>query len=571
MTLMKSTWTTVALLTLAGATPAGELLIEQRIGDDGALLVRYTPPQGVSELPLFDRSPTMATVWGEMAAPADRCAAVTLQPRVAVQLQAGCTSATFRITPRLLNRYAVYEPAFAIGRTAVMSYTGFYAAALPGHALRWRWLPEAGGRAIVDGRVHMQPVDRLIAADTVAMALQDEGRTAASWEALAANEYTFLGDAPLEALAGGVLVHDGAVDAGRLQAARETLARTTERLTRAYGVAPAGPWAVVANAPAGMRGFRGDVTAGRMMSLRFEPQAGDGGDTGVPHFVAHEVTHWWDTGVFRTDGDRPWIHEGHADWMAGLLAVEAGRMAASTWRELMDLALNGCQFARGDRAAASLPTGHHPHDDAYACGQVLWLLAQASRPRHGAPVDVAASPFRASTAPVDAKAVARWADGGDAGAMHRLLFDARPGFRTALARDWDAIVEARELKAGEPVPSSVGRRLAASLMSSLMASDCNGAISFWTQPDHFRIDSKAACRSLRGGMQVRRIAGLSPFDDPVGAWQAVGAACAASRPIELGSDGEPVSLTCPTTVPDLPIRHILRLRPQALERLGLAP
>lgn len=36
--------------------------------------------------------------------------------------------------------------------------------------------------------------------------------------------------------------------------------------------------------------------------------------------------------------------------------------------------------------------------------------------------------------------------------MHRLLFDPQQGFRSALLRGWSAVVEANELKAGEPVP-----------------------------------------------------------------------------------------------------------------------
>ena len=155
--------------------------------------------------------------------------------------------------------------------------------------------------------------------------------------------------------------------------------------------------------------------------------------------------------------------------------------------------------------------------------------------------------------------------------MHRLLFDAQLGFRSALLRDWGAVVEASELKAGEPVPGFLRGRLAGALMGALMAADCDGQMSFWTQPDHFRIDTLPACRGLRGNPQVRRIAGMSPFDDPTGAWQAMRAACAAGQAITLTTDGDPLSLACPATVPDMPIQQILRLRSQAVERLGLGP
>jgi hypothetical protein len=565
----------LAALAMAGAAAAGELLIEQRVTEDGTLLVRYTPPDGVRELPLFNRAPTMATVWGEMAAPVGNCASVAQKPRVTITLAEGCTSAIFRLKPRLLNRYAVNEPAFAVGSGAVMAYMGYYAVALPGHALHWRWTPGPGAHAVVAGQVSAQPIDRVLPAEQMTFAATDEGRTAAGFTAAAAHEYVLLGKAEIEALPGGALIHDQAIDAVRLGAVRESLLQVTARLARAYGTKPASPWAVVVNVPAGMQGFRGDVTSGRMMSLRFDaraPKDAAEADRTVRQFVAHEVTHWWDTGLFRTDGERPWIHEGHADWVAGLLAREAGQLDASAWRERIDIALNHCQFARGDRVSASLPTGHHKDDDAYACGQVLWMLAQWAQPRDGTPVDTAAFPFRGSTGPIDAKAVARWADGGDTGPMHRLLLDPRQGFRSALLRDWGDAIEASELKSGEPVPAAIRGRLGTALMVALMTADCDGALSFWTQADHFRIDTQPACRGLRGNPNVRRIAGVSPFDDPVGAWQAVRAACTAGQPVSLGIDaGEPIVLACPATVPDMPIQHALRLRPQAAERLGMAP
>jgi hypothetical protein len=567
--------TALALVSLSGLTSAGELLIEQRVTDDGALLVRYTPPDGVRELPLFNRSPTMQTVWGEMAAPVDRCAAVALKPRVTVTLAQDCASATFRVAPRLLHRYAINEPAFAVGSSAVMAYTGYYAAVLPGYVVRWRWVPDHEAHAVVAGQVSAQPIERVLTVEQVAFAASDEGRTPAGFDSAMAHEYVLVGKVAIEPMPGGVLIHDRAIDALRLGAVRDALARVTVRLGRAYGVTLAGPWAVVASAPPGMQGFRGDVTAGRMMSLRFDstvPKDGEAASRAVHQFVAHEVTHWWDTGVFRTDGDRPWIHEGHADWMAGLLARESGQLSATGWRDRLDTALNNCQFARGDRPAVTLPRGHNGGDDPYACGQVLWLLAQSARPRDGTPVDAGASLFRGSTAPIDAEAVARWADGGGTGPMHRLLFDPQQGFRSALLRDWSAVVEASDLKAGEPVPSFLRGSLASALMSALMVADCGGAISFWTQSDHFRIDTLPACRVLRGNPSVRRIAGVSPFDDPVGAWLAMRAACAAGPSVALVTNAaEPLFLACPAKVPDLPIQQILRLRPQAPERLGLGP
>jgi hypothetical protein len=91
--------------------------------------VRYTPPDSVRST-RCSTAPHDANGLGEMAAPVDRCAAVATKPRVTVTLAQDCASATFRVAPRLLRRYAINEPAFAVGSSAVMAYIGYYAAVL---------------------------------------------------------------------------------------------------------------------------------------------------------------------------------------------------------------------------------------------------------------------------------------------------------------------------------------------------------------------------------------------------------------------------------------------------------
>jgi hypothetical protein len=118
----------------------------------------------------------------------------------------------------------------------------------------------------------------------------------------------------------------------------------------------------------------------------------------------------------------------------GCWRARSGQLNATGWRDRLDTALNNCQFARGDRPAvtrcrvvttAATTLAHA----ARCCG--CWPDQQA--PGRHAPVDAGAEVLRGSTAPIDAEAVARWADGGGTGPMHRLLFDppARLSQRTA--------------------------------------------------------------------------------------------------------------------------------------------
>jgi len=575
--------TILALLTTAGAVlcdqaRAGELLIEMALAEDGALLISYTPPAGVTELQRWSRSAAARDFWRDQVQPLDACTRIEGD---LIQLLADpqCSTARLRVTPKLLARNATYEAAQPIAGTGVIAYSGFYAVALAGHDLQWRWRAPAGGYVLQDGRVQRTAAHLLIDAASVSAATIEGGNNAQSWQRIGAQHYAYLGNAPLIEFPGGSLVRDPTLDEARVDLIRRTLTQAMEDLALAYGVKPAGPVGVVTSM-ADSGGFHGDTSDGRMMRLRLVPAAKEQDSTGhaLQHFVMHETAHWWNVGVRRSDPDRPWMHEGHADWVALLMLRQHGIWDDAIAKTHMESALNRCLLTRGDLPAHALPPGYSRQDDPYACGLSLMMMAQAevqSRRAAGdkrTPLTLLAS-LHPADAVLDMPLFSAWADGGPRGLMHSLLFDAKQPFASSLSEAMQKLGVTEPIAMNEAGFQSRAQ-ISGRLMRALMQADC-GAYGFMTnsaEGGFFKLDQEGPrCASLHRGKDVLFIQRVAALASPVLAWDAVTAACSVGQMIEIGYRGGAVSqMACPQALPQAPPRHLLRMRADALERLGLS-
>ncbi len=565
----------LSLLLLAGVQAhAGELLIESALADDGALLLSYTPPVGVTELKRWNRSEAARDFWREQIKPLDDCSSfdedmIRLRPDVA------CKTVRLRIEPKLLSRVASYEAAQPISGTGLIAYSGFYAAALPGQALRWRWLAPQDGYVLQAGQVERRGAELLVDAATVDRALALGVDEVEAWSLLGARQYAYLGRAPLLGFKGGSLVRDPTLDDARVGLIRGTLERTMQDLTLAYGAIPPGPVGVVASS-SDLSGFQGDVSDGRMMRLRLDrtPLEAEGADA-VQQFVTHEAVHWWNMGLRHSDPTRPWLHEGHADWATLLMLRQHGVWDEATATTMSEQVLNHCLLARGNHPAASLPPGYSKQDDAYACGFALMMLAQAQRHNdqsERSPLALLAT-LHPRNAVLDTPRFATWADGAASGPMHALLFDEKLPFASAyLAR-----LQALGLADTQPLAdTSTGIRaqVAGRLLIALMVADCGSfgfSANYGGDFGFFKLDSRPrSCRSLRRGGEVMAVDGKLLIADPLAAWDAASAACAEGQPLQIGyRQGPPSQMACPIELPAPPVRELLRLKPDALQRIGV--
>lgn len=567
------------LLLLAFQTRAAELLIETQLADDGGLLVTYTPPQGISELRRMRDSSATNLFWKQHVRALDDCSQVS-GLRIVLRADPSCKSARLRVEPALLDMKAEYEAALPMKDQGVLSYTNYFLVAVEGHGLRWRWTAPANGNVLHQGRLHTDSVDQAIDQDAVALALR-EIHTPQAWERLGGQQYVYLGRAPAVNIPGGVLVHDKLLDESRLNVIKEMLNAAMQGLGSAYRRWPAGPVGVVVTT-SDSRGFRGDVTQGRMMSLRLPRSNHDKqSPTQIQHFLAHEVTHWWNSGVFSSDSKQPWLHEGHAEWTALLLMRSLNLWSQETAIAQLEDSLNRCVAQRGEKAAATMNTAFGHGDDPYACGLALLFVAQTMhdqrlQPGHTPSVVARLATLHQHGRELSVPDFAAWADGDSPGLMSKLLLDPGQAFEAGFVEllQVQGLARVQRVQDLAVLPAPMALNVASSLMKTLMASDCGGAIGFWTLSDAFRLDDRLTCQSLRLGGDVVAINTIPLTAQAATAWRALAKVCAVPRPSPAPTlsvhyrSGPPTIMDCPATLPAMPSGNVISLNRTVWERYG---
>lgn len=560
----------LAMLVPAVTASAGELLIDARLSADGALEVSYTPPAGIRELPFWNASPDAHERWrGRLFEAADECTELTGS---GLRLKAACTTARLRIKPGELSLDAVYEPAQPLSDgSGVLLYTGHYAVLLPGHGLRWRWHSPADGYVLQHGGYRKGVAQEFVPAAEVDQALQNP--SARDW-AIGADQMVFIGHSPVEKVAGGWLVLDPGIDHARAAQVRAALLNGVDSLGQAYGQPLDEPFAVIA-AASPLAGFHGDTSRGQMMRLRLPQDAASVSEREMAQLISHEVAHWWNAGVFQSDPEQAWLHEGNAEWVARLLMLKGGQLSLADLHAEIEQALNRCLKVRGDKPASVIK--ERRNDDPYACGMSLMLAAHAQHWQRLGADGKRTSPLRLIAGlyvrgqSLDIAGFAAWADGVPDGSMSRLLTDPGVGFTDGMARlladlglaDMQTITVQSELPAGKR------RELASGLLTVLMENDCGGSRSFWSESDGYLIDPDLRCKRLQGGQKLQSLAGRSLLDEPIAAWEAVTRACNDAGTVSVGyQNGQTSALECPKPMPPLPAIRWLRLRPEALQWLG---
>lgn len=562
----------LALLAPVAAASAGELLIDARVSAVGILEVSYTPPPGIRELRFWNASPGAHERWrGALFEAADECTELTDS---GLRLGAGCTTARLRIKPRELSLDAVYEPAQPVSDgSGVLLYTGHYAVLLPGHDLRWRWHSPAGGYVLRQGSYHRGMAQEFVPAAVVGQAMASP---AAFHSKTGADQMVFIGHSPIEKLAGGWLVLDPGIDHARAAQVRATLLNAVDSLGQAYGQPLAKSFAVIA-AASPLPGFHGDTSRGQMMRLRLPQDQASVSEREMAQLISHEVAHWWNAGVFQSDPEQAWLHEGNAEWVARLLMLQGGQLSLQDLHAEIEQVLNRCLKVRGDGPASAIKDRRN--DDPYACGMSLLLVAHARHwqrldqdGKRTSPLRLIAGMYKRGQS-LDIAGFAAWADGVPDGSMSRLLTDPSVGFTDGLAGllAESGLADMQDLTLQSDLPTGKRRELAGALLTILMESDCGGSKSFWSESDGYLIDPELHCKRLQGGQKLHSLAGRSLLDEPMLAWEAVMDACNKAGTVSAGyRNGQTSALECPKPMPPLPPVRWLRLRPDALQWLAFS-
>ncbi len=539
------------------------------------LVVRYRAPESVTHLDflmLDDRNDSV--VRRPLMKPADDCGAL-VPHGLTLRHGVGCEQgATFIVQPRAMQLDAMYEPAQPSSDGGVLFYTGYYAAVAPGLALRWHFAPAAGDYGIDDSRRHD-------AAWTVAPALvfdgakpQGDQREDEGWLARQhALQYVFLGHTPMTQTAGMLWVRDPAVAPQILATVGRAGPIAWNAYARAAGQQPQGQTAVVVlDMPPGHYGYHGDRTEGQMLRLSFA-QSDDHDASSASAFIAHETAHLWNHGVFRSDMDRPWLHEGDADWASLNAMHDAGLLSDQALVDQMQSHVDGCLVARGEHPAATLKPGWSREDDPYACGFALQLLGfarvHAAHPE-ATPLATWGALHRAHPM-LDAAGFAQFFDQDDTAMFAPLLLDARTPFASTYRADLATVLPLHET-AGEPAAGPPRRQVSGALMIAIGNADCGRTgFTLKTHDDQgeIELDADLVCKSLPSGAHLTTVAGQPIAVRPRAAWRAVEQSCAARGSFEAGFDGHaPVAVACPKPMPALAPQ--MALPDDVLQRLGLA-
>lgn len=564
---------------LAVHVQAGELLIETQMVADGGLVVTYTPPPGIYELSRTRDGASANDFWKKHVRPLDSCSQVQ-DRRLVLRKDPDCKSIKVGVTPVLLDLNADYEAALPMKDQGVLSYTNYFLTAAEGHGLRWRWTAPAGGQVLHQGRLHTSSVEQVLSEKDVNQALLELHKQQA-WERLGGEQYVFLGRARFAEIPGGVLVYDKLLDESRIAVITQMLNAAMQGLGTAYRRWPAGPVGVVvttSNSP----GFRGDVTQGRMMSLRLPRSGSEQQATRhIQRFIAHEVTHWWNMGVFSSDNSRPWLHEGHAEWTALLLMRSLNLWSRDAAVAHLEASIAKCIALRGSKSAASLNTGYGREDDPYACGLALMFAAQLMRDLALPPSEAPDPLSRLATLHSYDKSLtvadfSSWADASSSGPMATLLLDKNQPFEAGFVQLLVKPGLARVDETGDlaAFPPHVATAVATTIVNALMNADCNGSVGHWRLDDAFRLDGRLNCKSLRLGQDLLAINGVSLTKETAKAWQGFVAACNNSPTSILPTltvqyrSGPPSVIACPAELPPLPFKSVISLNKSVLEKYG---
>lgn len=302
-------------------------------------------------------------------------------------------------------------------------------------------------------------------------------------------------------------------------------------------------------------GFRGDTTPGDVVSLRFNGKgwltAEDGAGRRIGRFVAHEFFHFWNKPNGLDIGEaQPWLHEGAAEYAALLYGLQAGDLTEDEFRGELGERLTGCVRAL-PTAALGLkgPTRGEP---VYHCGVVAEWLADLQLRRAGGSRDMLSLWGPILGGDPAGYSVAGFRAAAGPGPLDRLLDgsgpDRWPGLFKALEPFGVALSQAEDPAAAR-----------SSAVMQVLAGLCKGkSYGFYRQDDRLVLDASGGCAAAFGGAEVDTLEGQGLFADPLGAYDAVAAACAAGRPVKVGFQGRPVGeWACQAPLPPRPVRWVV--------------
>lgn len=429
-------------------------------------------------------------------------------------------------------------------------------------------VPLNGGRAVAVYADYLVPRDGgvvRIAGEGIASGRRATSRQPA-WVANDDPTYLVVGPAGLTSSDAFTMT----VDAQMPSWVAAALPGTVKAIMDAYGTKFASRpsekiWIVASHEPtdrSGQPSFRGDVSR-HMIRLNLMGSQWRQPDPELIHqlntFVAHELAHLWNNGLWQTAANQPvWLHEGGAEAVARdvlrTISGDQARYAAATTEALMD-----CFSANGDTLQAKTSQGGQTH---YACGVALFHMASSLAAKGqgpGRPLDLLSAVFDRQRgtkvyAVDDLVEVVRQA-GPYEDALKDLaqLIASNETWANAIGRSGSHFglraPGAKEL--GQPAFAS---RLLDNLFDTLMARDCGGATNLYRENHEYTYYGMPQCQRLKESLTITALEGIHMRSDPRASVQQAMTRCAAGQDLRLSTaEGKEFALPCAWTPPPVPV------------------
>ncbi len=292
--------------------------------------------------------------------------------------------------------------------------------------------------------------------------------------------------------------------------------------------------------------FTGSVAEGPTMVLfiarKIDPSIKRADLGWLRAFIAHEVVHYWNGGLFVTDDEeqQPWLHEGSATYFAEVQAPDT-RVPVETAQAWM----NGCAATVSEKSLDGRVgplVGKAPYD----CGALIhWLLDAGLR--------------QASENKITAATVWRQMFAGVAGsdrrqysaALFKTLVLQQPGgaklwpaIDTILGsvgdRRWDRLVAQAADFGIELRPSALEEYDPADMFMPILFTfldeECSaGNRGFYYFDDYVKLDTGDRCGPMSGDPAIRTIDGFSLYHDTAALYRHLVSACKAHALVTFSS------------------------------------
>ncbi|TDM09261.1 MAG: hypothetical protein C4K60_08185 [Ideonella sp. MAG2] len=436
-------------------------------------------------------------------------------------------------------------------------------------------------------RKHMKSADGCGALETVRMVLRKNANCAhvMTWRvdasmnreeerplALAWNSIVIVRAANRDAAALRVL-RDPALNATKYKQVHQSLQNAVARLSRAHGAPPSALPTVLVRSTDWEQGGGGDAG---MLILAIPKRYSKKDMALLEAYLLRLVVGWWSADFDPMKHRGNWISRGHTEWAVLLLQLEMGKIPADEIVQRLEWAVNRCIKESGDAPFV----GDFLGDDR-RCGLTLMALATGlhAAQKSAAPLSGLDSIAKLHTAekPLDVRRLAAWADRADPlGTFHQLMISKSRPFASGLTA---ALYELRiadalgvDTLSERDVPTALAKQLNFALLKALIIGECGKVTSMMGAPGGIRVQvaNVAACEYLREAKDVVSVLGVPLEPDAVKVWNAAQEACRAEQHITLGyADGSSSRLGCPKTWPKKPHEHWIKLRSDALVRLGI--